>query len=50
MRQCIDAGAIINRLKRIEGQVRGLMKMVEGDKTCIPATHDEKELSCGKKP
>jgi len=30
----MDVGAIINRLKRIEGQVRGLMKMVEGDKSC----------------
>jgi len=24
-----------NRLKRIEGQVKGLQKMVEGDKYCI---------------
>jgi DNA-binding FrmR family transcriptional regulator len=31
---CIDAGAVINRLKRIEGQVRGLMKMVEGKTPC----------------
>jgi DNA-binding FrmR family transcriptional regulator len=26
--------AVIKRLKRIEGQVRGLMKMVEEDKSC----------------
>ena len=26
--------AIIKRLKRIEGQVRGLIKMVENDKNC----------------
>ena len=30
----MDEQAITNRLKRIEGQVRGLMKMVEDDKTC----------------
>ena len=34
MRQCMDVAAVINRLKRIEGQVRGLMKMVEEDKSC----------------
>lgn len=26
--------AVIKRLKRIEGQIRGLMKMVEEDKPC----------------
>jgi len=34
MRQCMDVEAVVNRLKRIEGQVRGLIKMVEGDKSC----------------
>jgi DNA-binding FrmR family transcriptional regulator len=34
MKQCIDVEAVLNRLKRIEGQVRGLMKMIEDDKTC----------------
>ena len=34
MKQCMDVDAIINRLKRIEGQVRGLMKMVKADKSC----------------
>jgi DNA-binding FrmR family transcriptional regulator len=34
MKHCIDAEAVNNRLKRIEGQVRGLMKMIEEDKTC----------------
>jgi len=29
-----DTEAAVNRLKRIEGQVRGLIKMVEGDKGC----------------
>lgn len=27
--------AIINRLKRIEGQVRGIQKMIEEDRYCI---------------
>src|SRR5699024_11829826 len=27
--------AVINRLKRIEGQVRGIQKMVEKDRYCI---------------
>ncbi|TQS70559.1 metal-sensing transcriptional repressor [Ornithinibacillus gellani] len=27
--------AVINRLKRIEGQVRGIQKMVESDRYCI---------------
>jgi len=31
---CIDSDAIINRFKRIEGQVRGLIKMVEDHKPC----------------
>lgn len=26
---------IINRLKRAEGQLRGIQKMIEGDKECI---------------
>jgi len=34
MRQSQDNEAILNRLKRIEGQIRGLMKMVEADKSC----------------
>jgi len=31
---CIDTDAIINRFKRIEGQVRGLIKMVEDKRPC----------------
>ena len=31
---CIDSQAVINRLKRIEGQIRGLIKMVEDGKPC----------------
>jgi len=34
MDQHIDRSAITKRLKRIEGQVRGLIKMVENDKPC----------------
>ena len=34
MKHCIDNVAVTNRLKRIEGQVRGLIKMIEDDKTC----------------
>jgi DNA-binding FrmR family transcriptional regulator len=34
MRQDIKASAL-KRLKRIEGQVRGLGRMVEGDRYCI---------------
>ena len=34
MKQCMDVEAVTNRLKRIEGQVRGLIKMVAEDKPC----------------
>ena len=34
MIQCMDVDAITKRLKRIEGQVRGLMRMVEENKSC----------------
>jgi len=34
VKQCMDVTAINNRLKRIEGQIRGLMKMVEEDRSC----------------
>jgi DNA-binding FrmR family transcriptional regulator len=30
----MDVEAVTNRLKRIEGQVRGLIKMVAEDKSC----------------
>ena len=30
-----DKEALVNRLKRIEGQVRGLQRMVEDDTYCI---------------
>ncbi|MCL2152746.1 MAG: metal-sensing transcriptional repressor [Oscillospiraceae bacterium] len=34
MKQGIDNKAVLNRLKKIEGQVRALIKMVEGERTC----------------
>jgi DNA-binding FrmR family transcriptional regulator len=34
MRACMDAEAVIARLKRIEGQVRGIMEMVRKDTPC----------------
>ena len=34
MKKCIDVEAVKNRLKRIEGQVRGLIKMIDDDKSC----------------
>ena len=34
MKPHMDAAAVTNRLKRIEGQVRGLIKMVEEEKNC----------------
>ena len=34
MKHCIDIEAVTNRLKRIEGQVRGIIKMIEDDKSC----------------
>jgi len=34
MYACVNKEALTNRLKRIEGQVRGLMRMVEEDTPC----------------
>ncbi len=34
MKQCMDTDAITKRLKKIEGQVRGIAKMVDDDKPC----------------
>jgi DNA-binding FrmR family transcriptional regulator len=34
MIQCIDVKKTVARLKRIEGQVRGIMRMIEEDKPC----------------
>ena len=34
MRECMDVNAVTARLKRIEGQVRGIMAMVEKDVPC----------------
>jgi DNA-binding FrmR family transcriptional regulator len=34
-----DKTAILNRLRRIEGQVRGVSQMVEDDRYCIDILH-----------
>ena len=34
MRDCMDVPAVVGRLKKIEGQVRGIMAMVENDAPC----------------
>lgn len=34
MKACMDVEAVTNRLKRIEGQIRGLIKMIENDESC----------------
>ena len=34
MKKCIDSEAIVNRLKRIEGQIRGIIGMIGDDKDC----------------
>ncbi len=34
MRRCMDVDAVQKRLKKIEGQVRGIQKMVDEDKAC----------------
>ena len=34
MRKCKDFDAVSKRLKRIEGQIRGIIKMLEEDKNC----------------
>ena len=31
---CMDKGAVTKRLKRIEGQIRGLIRMVDEGKSC----------------
>lgn len=34
MKECMDVDAVTKRLKRIEGQIRGLIKMIEDEKSC----------------
>lgn len=34
MKECIDGEKICKRLSRIEGQVRGIVRMIQGDKSC----------------
>lgn len=34
MKKCMDVESVTKRLKKIEGQIRGIIKMVESDKPC----------------
>ena len=34
MKDCVDVAAVARRLKKIEGQIRGIQKMIEDDKNC----------------
>jgi len=34
MKQHLNAKAVTTRLKRVEGQIRGIIKMLEEDKNC----------------
>lgn len=34
MKDCMNVTAVSKRLRRIEGQIRGIIKMVEEDKAC----------------
>jgi len=34
MKKCMDVESVTKRLKKIEGQIRGIIKMVENDKPC----------------
>ena len=34
MNKFMNAEGVLKRLKKIEGQVRGIMKMIEDDKSC----------------
>ncbi|MDR2542003.1 MAG: metal-sensing transcriptional repressor [Treponema sp.] len=34
MKECMNVEAVIKRLRRIEGQVRGIINMIEKDKKC----------------
>ena len=34
MKNCIEKKAVEKRLKKIEGQIRGIIKMIENEKSC----------------
>ncbi|QQK80063.1 metal-sensitive transcriptional regulator [Salicibibacter cibi] len=40
--------ALLNRLKRIEGQVRGVQKMVDNDKYCVDIFHQISAIQSAK--
>lgn len=39
MAHCKDSTSVVNRLRRIEGQVRGVAQMVTEDRYCIDILH-----------
>lgn len=45
----IDQKKLINRLKRIEGQVRGLQRMIEEEKYCVDILHQVNAVQGGLK-
>ncbi len=34
MKNCIDSKKVVGRLKRIQGQIGGIIKMIESEKDC----------------
>ncbi len=34
MKQCVDVDKVLMRLRKIEGQIRGIAKMIDDDKPC----------------
>jgi len=45
----LDKKELINRLKRIEGQVRGLQRMVNEEKYCVDILHQINAVQGGLK-
>ncbi|MBM7839761.1 DNA-binding FrmR family transcriptional regulator [Alkalihalobacillus xiaoxiensis] len=41
--------ALLNRLKRIEGQVRGIQNMIQADKYCIDILHQTSAIEAAMK-
>ena len=34
MKRCVETEKVVKRLKRIQGQIGGIVKMIESDKNC----------------
>ncbi|SFL77211.1 metal-sensitive transcriptional regulator [Halanaerobium salsuginis] len=45
----LDKKDLTNRLKRIEGQVRGIQRMIEEDKYCVDILHQVGAIQGGLK-